>query len=189
MKVRDTALPGCLLFEPAVFEDARGHFFEVWSRKAFATRGIDPVFVQGNVSRSARGVLRGLHYQLPFSQGKLLTVQDGAVFDVAVDVRQGSATFGQWAGEVLSDANRRSFWVPPGFAHGFVVLSESATFSYLVTAPYTPAAEGFIRWDDPAIGIRWPVQDPVLNLRDASAPTLDAVPLDRLPVLAECAVC
>lgn len=187
MKLGATPLPGCLLLEPRVFGDSRGFFYEAWNRKAFLEHGLDPVWVQGNVSGSARGVLRGLHYQWPGPQGKLVSVVEGEVFDVAVDIRQGSPDFGRWHGERLSAENRLALWIPPGFAHGFLVLSEFARFTYLVTAPYDPAAEVSLRWDDPALGIEWPDISPVLSAKDASAPTLQELPADRLPVLAECA--
>ena len=189
MKLIETALPGCLVVEPKVFGDARGFFFEAWNRKAFLGAGLDPTWVQGNVSGSAGGVLRGLHYQWPGPQGKLVSVASGAVFDVAVDLRRGSPHFGKWVGETLSAENRRALWVPPGFAHGFVVLSDFAVFSYLVTAPYDPAAEVSVLWDDPAIGIDWPVESPVLSAKDAAAKTLAELPEDCLQVLSECAAC
>jgi dTDP-4-dehydrorhamnose 3,5-epimerase len=187
LRLVETPLPGCLRVEPVVHEDARGFFLEAWSRSVFQEHGLDPVFMQGNLSGSARGVLRGLHYQWPRAQGKLVSVAAGEVFDVAVDVRRGSPGFGKWFGEVLSASNRLGLWIPPGFAHGFVVLSEFATFSYLVTAPYDPAAEVVLRWDDPAIGVRWPVDDPLVSSKDAAAPTLDRLPPGRLPVMGECA--
>jgi dTDP-4-dehydrorhamnose 3,5-epimerase len=189
MNVLETSLPGCLLLEPTVFGDARGFFFEAWNRQSFLAHGLDPVFVQGNVSGSTRGVLRGLHYQWPNPQGKLVSVNAGEVFDVAVDLRRGSLHFGQWFGEVLSADNRRSLWIPPGFAHGFMALSERVTFAYLVTAPYDRDAEVSVRWDDPAIGIGWPAVEPVLSAKDAAAPTLVELPPERMPVLAECAAC
>ena len=189
MSLKATSLPGCLRLEPRVFGDSRGFFYEAWNRKAFLEHGLDPTWVQGNVSGSARGVLRGLHYQWPGPQGKLVSVVEGEVFDVAVDIRHGSPAFGQWHGETLSAENRLALWVPPGFAHGFVVLSEFARFAYLVTAPYDPSAEVSLRWDDPQLGIDWPVDSPVLSAKDAAAPTLDELPADRLPVLSECASC
>lgn len=189
MKIIETTLPGVLCLEPKVHGDARGFFFEAWTQAAFRSAGIHLVFVQGNASGSARGVLRGLHYQWPTSpQGKLVSVSVGEVFDVAVDVRRDSPHFGHWVGEVLSVDNHRALWIPPGFAHGFVVLSDFARFNYLVTAPYDPAAEVSLRWDDPAIGIKWPVQQPALSAKDAAAPLLAEVPVDRFPTVAAAAV-
>ena len=152
-----TAIPDVLILEPKVFGDSRGFFFESFNAKDFAqATGLKVDFVQDNHSRSARGVLRGLHYQLEQAQGKLVRVVRGAVFDVAVDIRKSSPTFGQWVGYELSEDNHRQFWVPPGFAHGFVVLSETADFLYKTTDYYAPAHERCIAWNDPAIGITWP---------------------------------
>jgi dTDP-4-dehydrorhamnose 3,5-epimerase len=158
MKVIPTAIPGALIIEPKVFGDARGFFYESFNQQAFdAATGTRFSFVQDNHSRSAKGVLRGLHYQLaPRAQGKLVRVVRGAVFDVAVDLRRSSPTFGQWVGAELSEENQRQFWIPPGFAHGFLVLSESADFLYKTTDYYSPEHERCIAWDDPAIGISWP---------------------------------
>lgn len=189
MKLNVTALPGCLVLEPSVFGDSRGFFYEAWNRSAFLKHGLNPVWVQGNVSGSNCGVLRGLHYQWPGPQGKLVSVLEGEVFDVAVDLRVGSPAFGRWHGELLSAENRLAMWVPPGFAHGFVVLSTFARFAYLVTAQYDRGAEVSLRWDDPALNIRWPINSPILSDKDALAPTLDQLPADRLPVLQECASC
>ena len=175
MKITPTALSEVLLLEPTVHGDARGFFLESWNRRAFnAAVGHEVEFVQDNHSRSARGVLRGLHYQLPpHAQGKLVRVVQGAVFDVAVDVRRGSPTFGKWAGVELGAENHRQLWIPPGFAHGFLVLSETADFLYKTTDYYTPAAERAVRWDDPDIGIRWPLTTlPALSQKDAAAPFL-----------------
>lgn len=182
MKAAETSLPGCLVFEPKVFGDDRGFFYEAWNRAAFAEHGLAPVFVQGNVSSSMRGVLRGLHYQWPNPQGKYVSVLEGEVYDVAVDVRRGSPTFGRSTAAVLSAENKRHFWIPEGFAHGFVVLSERALFSYLVTAPYDKAADVGIRWNDASLGIDWPVTEPLLSDKDAAAPFLADVPAGRLPV-------
>lgn len=158
MKVTPTAIPDVLIIEPRVFGDARGFFYESFNQQAFdAATGTRLQFVQDNHSRSAQGVLRGLHYQLaPKAQGKLVRVVRGAVFDVAVDIRRGSPTFGQWAGVELSEDNHRQLWIPPGFAHGFLVLSESADFLYKTTDYYSPEHERSIAWDDPAIGVAWP---------------------------------
>lgn len=174
MNVVETALPGVLIIEPRVFGDARGFFLESWNARSFAVAGLDLDFVQDNHSRSARGVLRGLHYQLANPQGKLVRVTRGAVFDVAVDIRRSSAHFGQWVGVELSEANHRMLWVPPGFAHGFVVTSETADFQYKVTRFYDPGDERAVRWDDPAIGITWPDTGtaPLLSGKDAAAPLL-----------------
>ena len=174
MIVTDTTLPGVKLIEPKVFGDDRGFFLESWNARAFAEAGIDERFVQDNHSRSARNVLRGLHYQIVEPQGKLVRVVDGAVFDVAVDVRRSSPHFGKWVGYELSAANKRMLWVPPGFAHGFVVLTDTADFLYKCTTLYAPAHERSIAWDDPAIGIDWPLHGatPLLSGKDAAAVTL-----------------
>ena len=157
MKITRTAIPDVVILEPKVFGDARGFFFESFNAKVFAeATGVTSAFVQDNHSRSAHGVLRGLHYQVKQPQGKLVRVVRGAVFDVAVDLRKSSPTFGQWVGTELSEDNQRQFWVPPGFAHGFVVLSESADFLYKTTEYYAPEHERCIAWNDPAIGIEWP---------------------------------
>ncbi len=181
MKVTPTALPEVLLVEPRVFGDARGYFFESYSARRYAEAGITATFVQDNVSRSRRGVLRGLHYQHPHGQGKLVGVLEGAVFDVAVDVRRGSPTFGRWVGECLSAENKRQLYLPPGFAHGFLVTSEDALFAYKCTDYYHPETERSIRWDDPRIGIEWPIEGPVVSVKDHVAVTLDAMPAESLP--------
>jgi dTDP-4-dehydrorhamnose 3,5-epimerase len=169
VKVTPTTIPEVLLLEPKVFGDARGFFLESFNRKAFGqATGLDADFVQDNHSRSAGGVLRGLHYQLRQAQGKLVRVVRGAVFDVAVDVRRSSPTFGRWVGEVLSEENHRQLWIPPGFAHGFVVLTESADFLYKATDYYAPEHERCIAWDDPDVGIDWGLpQPPTLSAKDA----------------------
>ena len=182
MKVTETRLPGCVVVEPRVFGDDRGSFFESFNLDRLAEHGLAPRFVQGNVSSSQRGVLRGLHYQWPNPQGKYVSVVEGEVWDVAVDIRRGSPTHGQWAAVVLSAENRRHFWIPEGFAHGFVALSERAVFTYLCTATYDPAADANIRWDDPQLAIDWPVTDPLLSPKDAAAPLLSAIDSARLPV-------
>lgn len=181
MKVIETDLPGCLVFEPRVFGDDRGFFYEAFNHDKLAPLGLAPKFVQGNVSRSARGVLRGLHYQWPKPQGKFVSVLEGEVWDVAVDIRRSSPTFGRWAAATLSAENKRQFWVPEGFAHGFVVLSEVATFHYLCTATYDPQADAAIRWDDASLAIDWPVSAPSLSDKDARAPFLADIAADRLP--------
>ncbi len=182
MKVIETKLPGCVAIEPDVFGDARGFFYESYNADKFKAAGLDLRFVQANVSRSARGVLRGLHYQWPNPQGKLVSVVEGEVFDVAVDIRRGSPTFGQWAGVMLTAENHRHFWVPEGFAHGFVVLSEFATFAYQCTALYDARADAGVRWNDAAIAIDWPVSAPLLSGKDEKAPLLADIAPDRLPV-------
>ncbi len=179
MNVTRMAIPEVLLIEPKVFGDTRGFFYESFNQKAFnEATGLDLPFVQDNHSRSAKGVLRGLHYQLPpHAQGKLVRVVRGAVFDVAVDVRKSSPTFGQWVGMELSEENHRQFWVPPGFAHGFVVLSESADFLYKTTDYYAPSHERCIAWNDPAIGVQWPDigMAPLLSAKDQQGVALAAV--------------
>ena len=179
MKVIPTTIPDVLLIEPKVFGDARGFFFESFNQKAFnAVTGLKLDFVQDNHSRSARGVLRGLHYQIQQPQGKLVRVVRGAVFDVAVDLRKSSPTFGQWVGAELSEDNHRQMWVPPGFAHGFVVTSESADFLYKTTDYYAPEHERCIAWNDPAIGIQWPLAEPPqLSAKDQAGVPLAAAEL------------
>ena len=184
MKVTALALPEVLLIEPRVFADDRGCFFEAFSDSRYAEAGIVGPFVQDNVSCSRRGVLRGLHYQHPHSQGKLVSVLKGEVFDVAVDIRLGSPTFGGWVGELLSEENRRQLWIPPGFAHGFQVLSDDAVFAYKCTEYYRPEHDRSLRWDDPAIGIQWPGTGATLSRKDADAPTLEALEAGALPVFA-----
>ncbi len=169
MKVTRLAIPDVVLIEPKVFGDARGFFFESFNQKAFNdATGTNHQFVQDNHSRSSKGVLRGLHYQIQQPQGKLVRVVRGAVFDVAVDIRKSSPTFGQWVAEELSEDNHRQLWVPPGFAHGFMVLSETAEFLYKTTDYYAPHYERCIAWNDPVIGIEWPhlAQAPVLSAKD-----------------------
>lgn len=169
MNVIERPLPDVLLLEPKVFGDSRGYFYESYNAQVFQGLGITASFVQDNVSRSGRGVLRGLHYQLdPHAQGKLVRVMAGEVFDVAVDIRRGSPTFGQWFGAMLTAENKRSLWVPPGFAHGFCVTSEMAEFAYKVTNFYAPAADRCLAWNDPDIGIDWPDMgsEPLLSDKD-----------------------
>ena len=182
MKVIETALPGALVLEPQVFGDVRGFFYESYNEAKYRDAGIDRRFVQSNVSRSAKGVLRGLHYQWPNPQGKLVSVLEGEVYDVAVDIRQGSPTFGQSVGVMLTAENHRHFWVPEGFAHGFCVLSDFATFSYQCTALYDAKTDAGIRWNDGALGIDWPVSDPLLSDKDRITPFLHDVAPERLPV-------
>ena len=176
MRVIPTALPGVLIIEPQVFADRRGFFLESYHLARYAEHGIDVAFVQDNHSRSTRGTLRGLHYQAPPGQAKLVRVAVGEVFDVAVDIRWGSPTYGRWVGVTLSAENHRQLYVPTGFAHGFCVVSESADFLYKVTSYYAPAEERGIAWDDPALGIEWPVQDPILSDRDRHHPPLAEAP-------------
>lgn len=171
MQATPLAIPDVMLIEPKVFGDARGFFFESFNQRAFnEATGTNHQFVQDNHSRSARGVLRGLHYQIRQPQGKLVRVVSGAVFDVAVDLRRSSPTFGRWVGEVLSAENQRQLWVPPGFGHGFLVLSDEAEFLYKTTDYYAPAHERCLAWNDPEIGIQWPVAGmvPALSAKDAA---------------------
>jgi len=173
MNLIKTTLPGVLLIEPKIFGDARGFFLESWNRQTFAELGLDLDFVQDNHSCSSKGVLRGLHYQLNQPQGKLVRVVSGAVFDVAVDLRQSSPHFGQWVGYELSAENQRMMWVPPGFGHGFLVLSDTADFLYKTTAYYAPQWDRGVRWDDPAIGVEWPLDGaPTLSAKDQVQPLL-----------------
>jgi dTDP-4-dehydrorhamnose 3,5-epimerase len=170
MECVPTRIPSVVLIRPRVFADERGYFLESWQKKRFEQAGIDASFVQDNLSRSSRGTLRGLHYQVHQAQGKLVWVSRGAVFDVAVDLRRSSPTLGQWVGEVLSDENHRMLWVPPGFAHGFLVLSEIADFVYKCTDYYAPASERAIRWDDRTLAIEWPALGsmPLVSPKDAA---------------------
>ena len=167
MKVIPTAIPEVLLLEPKVFGDARGFFFESWNQRTFAEAGIDAEFVQDNHSKSQKNVLRGLHYQIEHAQGKLVRVTAGEVYDVAVDLRRSSPTFGQWVGFTLSAADCRMAWIPPGFAHGFCVTSDSAEFLYKTTDYWSPAHERTLRWNDPQLAISWPLTgEPVLAAKD-----------------------
>ena len=182
MKVTQTRLPGVVIVEPRVFRDDRGYFLETWSAAASETAGLPTEFLQDNLSFSAVGVLRGLHYQFPTAQGKLVSVVRGEVFDVAVDIRVGSPTFGQWVGETLSAENGRQLYIPEGFAHGFLVTgTEPASFAYKCTAGYDPTGQCSVLWDDPEIGIVWPVEAPLLSPKDRDAPRLNAIAEDRLP--------
>jgi dTDP-4-dehydrorhamnose 3,5-epimerase len=180
MNVIRCELAGLLVIEPDVFGDARGLFMETWNQRRYAEAGLNANFVQDNISVSHRGALRGLHFQNPSPQGKLVSVWAGEVFDVAVDLRRSSPTFGKWHGLQLSSESKRQFFVPPGFAHGFVVLSETAMFHYKCTAFYSPKDELTVRWDDPEIGIQWPYAQPTLSHRDAKGMFLRDVPKDRL---------
>jgi dTDP-4-dehydrorhamnose 3,5-epimerase len=181
MKVTPSPLEGLLLIEPTVFGDDRGFFLESWNRQRYRDAGLAADFVQDNLSLSCRGTLRGMHFQNPRAQGKLVSVWQGEVWDVAVDIRRQSPTFGRWFGATLSAANKHQLYVPPGFAHGFVVLSESALFHYKCTEFYSPQDELGLRWDDPAVGIQWPpVEHPILSRRDAASPLLSEIPVDRL---------
>ena len=173
MKISHSKLKGCVIIEPRVFGDDRGFFLETFQAARYKQEaGIDLPFVQDNHSRSARGVLRGLHFQKTKPQGKLVRVVRGEVYDVAVDIRKGSATFGEWEGVILSEENKKQFWVPPGFAHGFVVLSDTADFEYKCTDYYDPSDEGCILWSDPDLDIPWPIANPVLSAKDESAKRL-----------------
>ena len=185
MKASDIGL-GCHLIEPQVFGDDRGFFFESFNQPRWAAEtGLDRSFVQANVSRSQRGVLRGLHYQWPQAQGKLVSVLEGEVQDVAVDIRRGSPTFGQSVSVLLSADNHRLFWIPEGFAHGFVVLSDRAVFHYLCTTPYKREDDAGLRWNDARLAIDWPVSEPLLSNKDAALPFLDEIAAARLPEMNE----
>jgi dTDP-4-dehydrorhamnose 3,5-epimerase len=184
LKVTPLAIPDVLLIEPDVYGDARGYFFESYRDVRYSEAGVTGPFVQDNQSFSQRNVLRGIHYQWPQNrQGKLVSVAVGAVWDVAVDLRRGSNSFGRWVAAELSAENHRQLWVPPGFGHGFVVVSASALFCYKCTAPYSPADERSIIWNDPTIGIEWPISIPLVSDKDAKAPTLDSIGSEFLPRL------
>ena len=185
MRVTSTALEGLLIIDPQIFADERGLFAETWSSDRYAAAGIPTSFAQDNVSRSTRGVLRGLHLQHPHEQGKLVHAAEGEVYDVAVDVRMGSPTFGAWFGYRLSGDSLRQLYVPEGFAHGFCVTSSHAVFSYKCTASYSRENELGIRWDDPDLAIPWPVSRPILSEKDATLPFLRDIPPGRLPVYRE----
>lgn len=181
MEVIETGLPGLLIIEPEVHGDRRGYFMETWHARRYAGAGLPGRFVQANVSRSAAGVIRGLHYQYPEPQGKLVQVVDGRIYDVAVDIRSGSPTFGEWAGVELSGDNHRQFYVPEGFAHGFCVLGEGATISYLCTREFSAKYDSAVAWDDPDIAIDWPIQPASLSAKDRAAPRLKDIPPAELP--------
>lgn len=182
MFIETTPLPGVLLVKPDVFGDARGFFLETWNRQRYAEAGLDKDFVQDNVSQSRQGILRGLHFQNPRPQGKLVQALKGVVFDVAVDIRVGSPTFGQWYGVTLSEENHWQLYVPENFAHGFCVLSETALFAYKCTDSYNPSAEFSLRWDDPDVGIQWPIDNPQLSAKDQAGKLLKEFPQEALPV-------
>jgi len=177
MKLRATELPEVLIIEPQKFSDGRGFFFESWESPRYAEAGIPGPFVQDNFSRSVKGTLRGLHFQEPKAQGKLVTVLAGRVFDVTVDIRRGSPRFGRWVAIELDGTTPKQIWIPPGFAHGFLVLSDSADFFYKCTEFYNPDTERSIRWDDPELAIDWPIEEPILSAKDAAAPMLSVAPV------------
>jgi len=181
MKVIETPLKGALVFEPKVHGDERGFFIETWNYERYKQAGLDVKFVQSNLSKSAKGVLRGLHFQNPNPQGKLVQILTGEVFDVAVDIRQGSPTFGKWHGETLSGDNHKQFYIPEGFAHGFCVLSDYAIFSYMCTNVYDVQADCSILWNDSEIDIDWPIQQPLLSDKDKNALTLANINPNKLP--------
>jgi len=181
MNVKETKLPGVLVLEPDVFSDDRGFFFETWSSRHYEKAGIKGPFVQDNVSFSTKGVLRGLHFQYPQSQGKLVQVLSGEVVDVVVDIRMDSPTFSQWISEVLSVANHKQMYIPPGFAHGYCVTSETSLFSYKCTDFYNPKSEGGIIWNDPDLKIDWLIEDPILSSKDADYPRLKDIRPEKLP--------
>ncbi len=180
MKIMQTAIPAVIVIEPAVVTDHRGYFLETYQQKKYADLGISHNFVQDNQSYSAQNVLRGLHFQLRYPQGKLVRVTKGTVFDVAVDIRRNSPTFGKWHGEILSAENNKQMYIPENFAHGFCVLSDGAEFLYKCTDFYVPGDEIGVIWNDPHIDIKWPVQDPILSQKDTELPSLFDI-LDLLP--------
>jgi dTDP-4-dehydrorhamnose 3,5-epimerase len=182
MNLSETSLPGPFIVEPRIFRDARGYFLETWNRSRYGAAEIPSDFVQDNLSYSEQGVLRGLHYQHPSAQGKLVMVLQGEVYDVAVDIRVGSPTFGRWMGIILSSTGHRQLYVPPGFAHGFVVTSQFALFMYKCTDFYKPEDEGSVAWDDPDLAIQWPVSSPILAAKDRDAPRLHTITSERLPI-------
>ncbi len=181
MNVKETKLAGVLVLEPDVFSDERGFFLETWNSASYENAGIEGPFVQDNVSFSKRGVLRGLHFQYSQSQGKLIQILSGGVVDIVVDIRKGSPTFSQWVSEELSDANHRQMYIPPGFAHGFCVISDTAVFSYKCTDYYNPATENGIIWNDPDLNIDWPIKEPILSPKDKEYPRLKDFRPDKLP--------
>jgi dTDP-4-dehydrorhamnose 3,5-epimerase len=182
MKIISTSLPGVLVIEPSIFADKRGFFMEIYHQIRYTELGIEANFVQDNLSQSVEGTLRGLHYQLFHAQAKLVQVIKGAIFDVAVDIRRGSPTFGQWTGINLSEKNERQVFIPEGFAHGFCVLSDKAKVIYKCTDFYAPDDEGGILWSDPDLAIDWPLTVPLLSAKDSQYPRLTEVPRERLPI-------
>lgn len=186
MRFSETDLPGVVLVEPKVHRDERGFFLETYHRQKYADGGIDATFVQDNHSRSEKGILRGLHAQGRRPQGKLVRAVEGAIFDVAVDIRRGSPTYAKWVGVVLSAESFHQLWVPPGFAHGFCVLTDSAQVEYKCTELYDPTDEIAVAWDDPEIAIAWPVEEPMLSAKDRAAPRLAAI--EKLPAYPEAAI-
>jgi len=185
MKIIKTSLPGVCIIKPQVFSDARGFFMETYHHRRYAESGINCNFVQDNLSRSVRGTLRGLHYQLKYGQAKLIQVIRGEVFDVVVDIRRGSPRFGQWTGVTLSEENKRQLFVPEGFAHGFCVLSESADIVYKCNDFYAPEDEGGVLWSDPNLAIDWPIANPLLSEKDSRLPHLADVPPEGFPLYKE----
>lgn len=187
MRVTPSDLPEVIVIEPKIFGDSRGYFWESWHRDRYRDAGLPEVFAQDNLSKSSRGVLRGLHFQEPKAQGKLVTVLEGEVFDVAVDIRVGSPRFGKIVAVTLSGESKRQIYIPPGFAHGFCVLSDAAVFMYKCTEPYAPEAEGGIIWNDPDLAIPWPIEQPALSAKDAKYARLRDLDRNRLPVYREAA--
>ena len=179
--VEETKLPGVLIIEPTVYGDDRGYFMELFHSTKYRNAGITAPFVQDNLSVSKRDCLRGLHYQFPNAQGKLVWVVQGTVYDVVVDIRQGSPTFGQWIGTEISSANKKQLWVPPGLAHGFCVTSENAAFVYKCTDFYRPQSEHAIRWNDPALDIQWPIESPTVSEKDRNGQLLHEIDASKLP--------
>jgi dTDP-4-dehydrorhamnose 3,5-epimerase len=183
VKLIETGIPGLVIVEPVVHGDSRGYFMESWNAGRYAASGLPNRFMQSNISNSSAGVIRGLHYQHPCDQGKLVSVLEGSAFDVAVDIRSDSPTFGQWVGVELSASNHRQLYIPEGFAHGFCVLGENALLSYLCTTEFNAEYDAGIAWNDPDIGIKWPLEPESLSEKDRAAPRLRLVPVDRLPHL------
>ncbi|MEH6559191.1 MAG: dTDP-4-dehydrorhamnose 3,5-epimerase [Oceanicoccus sp.] len=181
MNVIETEIPGAIILEPTVFGDDRGYFLETYNSRRYKDAGINEIFVQDNLSFSRKGILRGLHYQTPMEQGKLVQVIQGEVYDVAVDIRVGSPTFGKWQGFVLSESNKRQFYIPPGFAHGFVVTSDTALFSYKCTDFYNSTGERSIAWNDPYLGIDWPLYNPQISEKDQQGVLLKDLQTRDLP--------
>ena len=185
MKILPSSLPEILIIEPSVFQDERGFFMETYQQRRYTEAGIESIFVQDNLSCSIRGTLRGLHYQVKQAQAKLIQVIEGAILDVALDIRRGSPNFGQWTSAHLSDENKRQLFLPQGFAHGFCVLSESAQVVYKCTDFYAAEDEGGVLWSDPTLAIAWPISEPLLSEKDSQLPCLADIPSERLPVYEE----